>query len=161
MQKKQLAQEYPPASEAAVIGDLAERLKQKIIEDNPTGIMRRDAHPKMHGVVKAEFTVEPDLPPELRVGVFSEPRTYQAWIRFSNQFDTINPDSTRDIRGMAIKLMGVPGEKLLDAEKYEQTHDFIRSQKWEVAVLPFGAHVDDRRSITAAILNGIADQVLK
>jgi hypothetical protein len=21
----------------------------------------------------------------------------------------------------------------------EQTHDFIRSQKWEVAVLPFGA----------------------
>lgn len=125
MQKKQLAQEYPPASETAVIGDLAERLKQKIIQDNPTGIMRRDAHPKMHGVVKAEFIVETNLPPELRVGVFSEPRTFQAWIRFSNQFDTINPDSTRDIRGMAIKLMGVPGEKLLDAEKYEQTHDFI------------------------------------
>jgi catalase len=125
MIKKQLAEEYPPPGEAAVIGDLAERLKQKIIQDNPTGIMRRDAHPKMHGLVKAEFIVEANLPDDLRIGVFSEPKTYQAWIRFSNQFDTINPDSARDIRGMAIKLMGVPGDKLLDAEKHEQTHDFI------------------------------------
>ncbi|HYD79764.1 MAG TPA: catalase family protein [Paucimonas sp.] len=125
MAKKQLAQEYPPSEEAAVIDDLAQRLKQKIIQDNPTGIMRRDAHPKMHGVVKAEFIVEPDLPDELRVGLFARPATYQAWVRFSNQFDTINPDTVRDIRGMAIKLMGVPGEKLLEAERHEQTHDFL------------------------------------
>jgi len=125
MTQKRLAQETPPPGEEAVIADLAERLKQKIIQDNPTGIMRRDAHPKMHGLVRAEFTVEPGLPPELAIGVFREPRTFKAWIRFSNQFDTINPDSTRDIRGMAIKLMGVPGDKLLEAEKHERTHDFI------------------------------------
>ena len=34
-------------------------------------------------------------------------------------------DIARDIRGMAIKLMGVPGEKLLEEEKHEQTQDFI------------------------------------
>ena len=87
--------------------------------------MRRDAHPKMHGVVKAEFTVEPELPPELRIGIFAEASTYQAWIRFSNQDGTIQADKARDIRGMAIKLMGVPGDKLLDSERHEQTQDFI------------------------------------
>lgn len=125
MTEQKLAQENPPPGEAAFIQDLAERLKAKIIRDNPTGIMRRDAHPKMHGVVKAEFTVEAGLPPELQVGIFKEAKTYKAWIRFSNQDGSINPDSGRDIRGMAIKLMGVPGEKLLEAQKNEQTQDFI------------------------------------
>jgi len=125
MAQKELPQEYPPANEAAYTQDLAQRLKAKIIKDNPTGIMRRDAHPKMHGVVKAEFIVEPNLPPELRVGVFSEPVTYHAWIRFSNQNGTIQSDIKNDIRGMAIKLMGVPGIKLLEQEENEQTQDFI------------------------------------
>jgi len=123
--KKHLAQESPPPDEAAFTQSIANRLRAKIIKDNPAGIMRRDAHPKMHGVVKAEFIVEPDLPAELRIGVFKEPKTYRAWIRFSNQNGTLRPDRKPDIRGMAIKLMGVPGEKLLDEERDEQTQDFI------------------------------------
>ncbi|MNR79940.1 Catalase [compost metagenome] len=120
-----LAQETIPPGETQFIQDLAARLQAKIIRDNPTGIMRRDAHPKMHGVVKAEFTVEPDLPAELRIGIFAEARKYQAWIRFSNQDGTIQADKARDIRGMAIKLMGVPGDKILDSQRHEQTQDFI------------------------------------
>jgi len=125
MKNKQLATETIPAGEAGRIRDLASRLQAKILRENPTGIMRRDAHPKMHGVVKAEFTVASDLPPHLQVGVFAQARTYQAWIRFSNQSPSRGPDSERDIRGMAIKLMGVPGEKLLEQQKNEQTQDFI------------------------------------
>ncbi|MDO9420567.1 MAG: catalase family protein [Herminiimonas sp.] len=125
MSKNALAQEIIPAHEIEDTRDLAARLQAKIIRDNPTGIMRRDAHPKMHGLVKAEFTIEPDLPPELQVGIFKEARTYQAWIRFSNQDGTIQPDTSRDIRGMAIKLMGVEGDKLLEAERNAQTQDFI------------------------------------
>lgn len=125
MTNLQLAQETIPADESHFTEDLAARLKAKIIKDNPSGIMRRDAHPKMHGAVKAEFIVEPDLPEELRVGVFQEATTYRAWIRFSNQDGTINPDKNGDIRGMAIKLMEVPGEKVLEPEKDAQTHDFI------------------------------------
>lgn len=125
MSNNALAQEIIPARESQDTRDLAARLQAKIIRDNPTGIMRRDAHPKMHGLVKAEFIIEPDLPPELRIGIFSEARTYQAWIRFSNQDGTIQPDTSRDIRGMAIKLMGVAGDKLLEAERNEQTQDFI------------------------------------
>ena len=125
MPNNALAQEIIPAHEIQDTRDLAARLQAKIIRDNPTGIMRRDAHPKMHGLVKAEFTIEPDLPPELRIGIFSEARTYQAWIRFSNQDGNIQPDTSRDIRGMAIKLMGVAGDKLLEAERDAQTQDFI------------------------------------
>jgi hypothetical protein len=119
------ATEYPLANEAAFTQDLSDRLKAKMIKDNPTGIMRRDAHPKMHGVVKAEFTVEADLAPELAIGLFREPATYKAWIRYSNQNGTIQADDKGDIRGMAIKLMGVPGKKILEHEEDETTHDFI------------------------------------
>lgn len=125
MSKKRVAQEYPPPGEEACINDLAQRLKAKIIKDNPTGIMRRDAHPKMHGVVKAEFIIEPNLPEQMQIGLFKEPKTYQAWIRFSNQDGSINQDINRDIRGMAIKLMGVTGKKLQEFEEDEQTQDFI------------------------------------
>ena len=125
MSDNHLAQEVIPANEIASTRDLAARLQAKIIRDNPTGIMRRDAHPKMHGVVKAEFIVEPDLPPELQIGIFAKTHTYQAWIRISNQDGTVQPDKARDIRGMAIKVMGVPGDKLLEAERDAQTQDFI------------------------------------
>jgi hypothetical protein len=125
MAQNQLGQETIPPNEVVYTADLAARLKAKIIRDNPTGIMRRDAHPKMHGVVRAEFSVEADLPPELKIGVFSEPKTYQAWIRFSNQDGSINPDKGGDIRGMAIKLLGVAGEKLIESDKNCTTHDFV------------------------------------
>jgi hypothetical protein len=124
MTKKQLAQEYPPASEAQATKNLTERQIRKITQENPTGIMRRDAHTKMHGIVKAEFIVEPDLPEQLRVGLFKNPGTWQAWIRFSNQ-NLMEPDIKPDIRGMAIKVMGVPGPKLLPGETDSPNMDFV------------------------------------
>ena len=35
------------------------------------------------------------------------------------------PDKARDIRGAAIKLLDVPGQKLLEGEEDSPTHDFI------------------------------------
>ena len=119
------AQESIPPEESADITGLAARLKAQLIQSDPSGAMHRDAHPKMHGLLKAEFTVEPDLSPELRIGVFKQASTYRAWIRFSNASRTMEPDIKNDIRGMAIKLMGVPGEKLLEQEKDETTQDFL------------------------------------
>jgi hypothetical protein len=121
----QHASEKIPQDEKQHIEDLRQRLSAKIQREYQKGVMRRDAHPKTHGVVRAYFIVEPDLPPELRVGLFARSRRYKTWIRFSNQSATIQPDSKRDIRGMAIKLMGVPGKKVLDAEADATTQDFI------------------------------------
>jgi hypothetical protein len=88
---------------------------------------RRDAHPKAHGCVRATFQVEKDLPPDLaRQGVFVPGKSYLAWIRFSNgDEDTTKPDFKGDARGMAIKLLDVPGDKILPEERDAQTQDFI------------------------------------
>src|SRR5262249_27374040 len=93
-------------------------------QSNPPA--RRDAHPKAHGCVKAEFHVNDTLPDYLKQGVFVPGKDYKAWIRFSN--GDPNPDREDikgDARGMAIKLVGVPGDKILEQEKSEETQDFI------------------------------------
>lgn len=85
----------------------------------------RDAHAKQHGCVRATFDVRADLPSELRQGIFIPGKRYAAWIRFSNGASEISPDKDKDARGMAIKLTGVEGEKLLPEEKDAKTQDFI------------------------------------
>lgn len=104
---------------------IAESLRSDLEKTYEPGRIRRDAHPKNIACVKAEFIVEAQLPEELRVGLFKEQRTYPAYIRFSNASTTIQADGRRDIRGMAIKLLGVEGEKLLENEKHEMTQDFL------------------------------------
>jgi len=89
---------------------------------------RRDAHAKAHGCVTATFTVRDDLPEALHTGVFVPGREYKAWIRFSNGNAAPQPDDTKDARGMAIKLMGVEGEKLLPSPPGApplETQDFL------------------------------------
>jgi Dyp-type peroxidase family len=117
--------ESPPPDEQLHIDSLIDSLREKLKRDYATGRMLRDAHPKMHGCVKARFEVPADLEESLRVGLFQTARSYDAWVRFSNQEGTVSADEKRDIRGAAIKLMGVPGKKLLDGEEDSPTHDFI------------------------------------
>ncbi|MEJ7636502.1 MAG: catalase family protein [Singulisphaera sp.] len=85
--------------------------------------VRRGQHPKHHGCVRAEFIVQHDLPEELRHGVLREGRTFPALIRFSNGRNW--DDRKGDVHGMAIKLVGVAGEESPEAEKAEQTQDFV------------------------------------
>lgn len=99
-------------------------LKGKLVTDYQRApIFLRDTHPKSNGLVQATFTVEPNLPEELRVGLFKEPSSYKSWIRFSNATPNVTPDTDKDFRGLSIKLFGVEGKKLLDDEKL--THDFL------------------------------------
>lgn len=120
-----LAHEAIPDDEEDAITELVQILSKKIINEKDGSIIRRDAHPKMHGLVKADFIIEPNLAPELAVGLFAKAATYPAWIRFSNQNAERQADNIRDIRGMAIKLLDVPGPKLLDGEESASTHDFL------------------------------------
>jgi hypothetical protein len=89
-------------------------------------LARRDAHPKAHGCVRAVFSVEDTLKEGLAQGVFVPGKRYPAWIRFSNgNSDPERADVKGDARGMAIKLMGVHGAKLLPEESTALTQDFI------------------------------------
>jgi hypothetical protein len=124
-QQLELGQEYPPPGEQQHIDSLLRQLRAKMERDYANGRMLRDAHPKMHGCVRGEFSVEPNLPAELGIGIFRQSRTYPVWIRFSNASGTVSADSKGDIRGVAIKLMGVHGEKLLPDDPHGTTHDLI------------------------------------
>jgi hypothetical protein len=98
--------------EVPVNEDEATQQIVRIIEENvrgeaKNGLARRGAHAKAHGCVQAEFRILDNLPEEVRVGMFREPRAYPAWIRYSNAFGKVQDDSVGDGRGMAIKLMGV------------------------------------------------------
>jgi hypothetical protein len=118
-------QEVVTSFEEGYTTDLLERLKKQLIDEHPDGLMPRDAHPKMHGLVQAEFIVHDNLPPQYRMGVFAAPATYHAWVRFSNANGATQPDAKRDIRGMAIKLEGVPGDKLSDEPDCAANQDFL------------------------------------
>ncbi len=86
----------------------------------------RDAHPKMHGCVKAKFEVDPNIPADLSYGVLTKGAKYDAVIRYSNSsHKPTQADIVKDGRGMAMKLFGVPGKKLLDIESKATTQDFI------------------------------------
>jgi hypothetical protein len=85
----------------------------------------RGAHAFGHGCVKASFKVLPNIPKELKVGLFSSPKTYKAWVRYSNGSSIAKKDQEADSRGMAIKVMGVPGKKLLKGKENAETQDFL------------------------------------
>jgi hypothetical protein len=125
MSKPKLAEERITPDETQFTDALLDLLKKNTLKDTGDSMMRRSLHAKMHCVVKAEFIVEPNLPEAFRIGVFKEPKTFTTWIRFSNSDGTIKHDKRKDIRGMAIKLMNVPGDKILEKEMHEQTQDFI------------------------------------
>lgn len=85
----------------------------------------RDAHAKSHGIVKGELTIYENLPEELRQGLFREAKTYPVIIRYSTSPGDILPDGVAALRGMAIKVVGVEGEKILPALKDAVTQDFV------------------------------------
>jgi Dyp-type peroxidase family len=86
----------------------------------------RAQHAKAHGCVRAEFVVGSDVPRDLRYGLFARPGTYAAWIRFSSSAPRPVADTRRNnTHGIAIKVMGVAGEKILASERDEQTQDFL------------------------------------
>ena len=119
-----LATEYPSQNEAIAAQNIVDSLETILTRIHPAPERtRRDAHVKQHGLVKAEFRVLDGLNEKYRIGLFSQPRSYPAWLRFSSNFD--KPDFEKNTRGLAIKLMDVDGAKLLPQEISATTHDFV------------------------------------
>jgi hypothetical protein len=88
------------------------------------GGFERGGNTKTHGIVRAELIVHDGLPPELRRGIFAEPRSYSAWVRFSGPGPYVTPDiDDVGFMSISIKLMGVPGPKLMEEERF--TQDFL------------------------------------
>lgn len=115
-----LGRESIPADEPAHIEQMLAILRA--VQEHGDG-KHRTFHPKQHGCVRAELVIDSDLPEDLRQGLFHSPRTYPALVRFSNSKQ--RDDRLPDGHGMAVKLLEVEGEKLLDAERDARTQDFV------------------------------------
>jgi len=83
------------------------------------GGFERGGNTKTQGIVRGEFVVHENLPTQFRHGIYAEPRTYRAWVRFSGPGPYITPDiDDPGFMSISIKRMGVPGPKLMDEEKF-------------------------------------------
>ena len=78
---------------------------------------------KMHGAAHGTLRMVPDLPADLKVGVFAHAEL-PAWIRISSDTSPTSPD-LRSTVGIGIKLFGVPGPKAFDVDGDGNTADFI------------------------------------
>ena len=106
-----LGAEVVTPDEQAVVADFIAFLKEASLARAGTGPIRRFNQTRTTGCVRAEFSVPEGLADDLRVGLFATPGVYQGHIRFANA--TSDTDRDQDIRGMSIKLTGVPGVNLL------------------------------------------------
>ncbi len=87
---------------------------------------RRDAHAKATGCARALFSVNGDIPAQFQHSLFARPAAqYQAWVRFSNGDFLVQADSKPDARGIAIKVMNVPGTPVAPELGAHGSQDFI------------------------------------
>lgn len=85
----------------------------------------RDAHAKSHGILRGELKVHHGLPEHLSQGMFAEPgKTYPVIARLSTTAGAIRSDQVRGVRGLAIKVLGVPGPRVLPDDD-ATTQDFV------------------------------------
>ena len=83
------------------------------------GGFERGGNTKTHGIVRGEFIVHDNLPEKFRRGIYAQPQTFRAWVRFSGPGPYITPDiDDVGFMSISIKLMDVPGPKLMDEEKF-------------------------------------------
>jgi hypothetical protein len=116
-----IAEEKPLSSEEACVESIIASFQTQMRNLWKPGGFERGGNTKTHGIVRGEFVVHDWLPAELRHGIYAHPQMYHAWVRFSGPGPYVTPD-IEDVGFMsiAIKLMGVPGPKLMDEEKFTQ-----------------------------------------
>jgi hypothetical protein len=116
-----LAEEKPLPDEEAAIQGMIDYLGTYMREHWKPGNFQRGGNTKTHGIVRGEFIVRDDVPSHMRRGIFAKPQNFRAWVRFAGP----GPDIPKDIEDVgfascSFKLMGVPGPKLMDDEKFTQ-----------------------------------------
>lgn len=102
------------------------QMRNAVLKKNGDDKVRRTFHAKKHACVAGSFEVLAGAPADLAAGpVFGTPRTIPTWVRFSNGTLTIGADGSGSIQGLALKLVGVTGAKLLEASRDAVTQDFL------------------------------------
>jgi hypothetical protein len=171
-----LAGERLWADEDESLDRMVAEMKRQLDIDFTPGNYERAGNTKTHGLVHGELTVLPGLPEHLRHGIFASERSYPAWVRFSNPGPHVEPD-IRDVGfgSIGLKLMDVPGPKLMDDEQHTQDFTAVTTvtfvtpttrenaflQYWSRRHLPVWYFLNPRRShIRDFLMQGLWNRTL-
>ncbi|TFY97619.1 catalase [Ramlibacter humi] len=88
----------------------------------------RTLHRKQLVVAHGSLEVLDGLAPYAKYGLFAEPRDYEVVVRLSNGGLDNAPDRVPDIRGFAIRVMGVQGLSALGGEATTQDFTLINQE---------------------------------
>jgi hypothetical protein len=114
-----IAEEKPLPEEEANLDSIIATFEKQMRGLWKPGGFERGGNTKTHGIVRGEFIVHDNLLEKFRRGIYAQPQTYRAWVRFSGPGPYITPDiDDVGFMSISIKLMGVPGPKLMDEEKF-------------------------------------------
>jgi catalase len=117
--------ETPEPDEAQINAELIETLlKISRTTFEHSGHAIRSVHAKSHGLLNGELEVLSNLPPELSQGLFAQPGRYPVLLRLSTTPGDLLDDKVSTPRGMAVKIVGVPGERLPGSED-DASQDFV------------------------------------
>jgi hypothetical protein len=120
-ERLKIAEEKPLQGEEEFVDSIIKSFTDQMTLLWKPGRFERGGNTKTHGIVRAEFIVHDNLPSELRRGIYAEPCSYPAWVRFSGPGPYITPDiDDVGFMSIGIKLMRVPGAKLMEEEKFTQ-----------------------------------------
>ena len=106
---------------AQIDGTMAQ-IREKTFLDGGHAI--RSVHAKPQGALRATLTVADGLPEPLAQGLFSKPGRYEAVMRFSTIPGDILDDKISVPRAVALKIVGVEGERLAGSEG-DVTQNFL------------------------------------
>ena len=84
----------------------------------------RPVHAKSHGVLIGTLTVTGGLAEPLAQGLFAQAGSYPVILRFSTNPGDLLADSVSSPRGLAIKILGVPGE-MVPSHSGNATQDLV------------------------------------
>lgn len=90
----------------------------------------RALHRRQRLALRAVLEVPAGLPAAASHGIFATPATYECWVRLSNGGFNSDPDRVPDIRGFAVKVLGVPGESVFGGPASSQDFALINHEKF-------------------------------
>ncbi|WP_295855459.1 catalase family protein [uncultured Xylophilus sp.] len=117
--------ETPKDDEAKTSAELVETLLEiaRTMQEH-TGHGLRSVHAKSFGLLRGTLTVLDGLPPELAQGVFARPGSHEVIARMSTPPAEELDDRVSLPRGLALKVLGVEGERLPGSEA-STTQDWL------------------------------------
>ncbi|BAY27844.1 hypothetical protein NIES2100_76700 [Calothrix sp. NIES-2100] len=139
--------EYPEKDEAkycALMSELVKKNMDNLYKGEKQKIAKRDTHSKTHAAVQGTLEIfdfdEAGIKQELskltslteaqlsaislKQGLFAQPKKYPVWLRFASGAFSVKNDYEGDTRSMAVKVIGVEGERLAQSHELK-TQDII------------------------------------